>query len=117
MISLAFLLQVFFFGVAVACAAYILPFVYLRNFGVAQVVALLVSLFNIAAVWLLGKAGIYFDLQSVNLAYFMLTTLSLMGADQLLRGFSIKKRWGALGLSLLVVVLNYFLVSLLSQVL
>lgn len=115
-LSLDLILDLALLGTAVAIVAFLLPFVYLRNFGVAFVVGVLVSLFNTAIMWGLGQLGISFQPNMLTLAHLVLTTVSLLLADKLLGGFRLRSFWGAMVFALLVILLDLGLNQLLNAV-
>lgn len=105
-LSLALILDLAIFGVAVAIIAYLLPFVYLRNLGVGFMVAVLVSVFNVGMMWVLNQVGISLNTNVLTVAHLVLTTISLLLADKLMTGFRLRSFWNALVFALLVILLD-----------
>ena len=94
-ITIEFIIELLLLGAAIAIAAYILPFVYVRNYSSAVVVGVLIAIINGATVWLLGQLGIGVNAASMTLAGLVLNIFSIMAVDKLLTGFRVRHFWGS----------------------
>ncbi|MEM8901621.1 MAG: phage holin family protein [Bacteroidota bacterium] len=93
-------------GASVASVAYLLPFVYVRNFGNALGVGILVSLFNAGILWGLQQLGVSLNVGYLTIANLILTTISVLLSDKIMKGFRVRHNWGAIAFGLLVILLN-----------
>ncbi|MEM9936329.1 MAG: phage holin family protein [Bacteroidota bacterium] len=93
-------------GASVASVAYLLPFVYVRNFGNALLVGILVSLFNAGILWGMSVLGVNLNVGYLTIANLILTTISVLLSDKIMKGFRIRNSWGALVFGLLVILIN-----------
>ncbi|MEM7368546.1 MAG: phage holin family protein [Bacteroidota bacterium] len=115
-ITLDLIIEFLLLGVAVAVVAYLLPFIYIRNFGTAVLVGVLVSVFNAGILWILNQAGISLNTGALTLAHLVLTTVSILVVDKILTGFRVKQMWGAAVFGILVILINLGLNQLLSNI-
>ncbi len=105
-LTLNLLINWLILGASVASVAYLLPFVYVRNFENALWVGLLVSLFNAGILWGLHQVGGSLHVGSLTIANLAITTLSVLLSDKIMKGFRLRHNWGAIAFGLLVILLN-----------
>ncbi|MCB0841244.1 MAG: phage holin family protein [Bacteroidetes bacterium] len=115
-ITLELIIELLLLGAAIAIAAYILPFVYVRNYSSAVIVGVLIAIINGATVWLLGQLGIGVNAASMTLAGLVLNIFSIMAVDKLLSGFRVRHFWGAAIFAILVIFINFGLNGVLDSV-
>lgn len=103
-------------GAAISLTAKFLPFVHVRNFGIAVVVGILIALINAGLVWLLGAAGVSVGVGSLTIVGFLLYTVAIMLADQVMSGFRVGGfLWAAL-FAIIVIVIDMVLRQLFAAV-
>ena len=115
-ITIEFIVELLLLGAAIAIAAYILPFVYVRNYSSAVIIGILIAIVNSATTWLLGQVGIAVNTASLTLAWLVLNIFSIMLVDKLLTGFRVRHFWGAAIFAVLVILINFGLTQILSGV-
>ena len=105
-LTLNLLMNWLILGASVASVAYLLPFVYVRNFEKALWVGILVSLFNAGIVWGLLQLGVSLNVGSLTIANLVITTVSVLLSDKIMKGFRLRHNWGAIAFGLLAILLN-----------
>jgi len=98
-------------GLAISLAAFFLPFVRVKNFGVAILVGILIALVNSALDWLLGVFGIDVTSSARTLVGFLLYLVSITIVDRFLRGFDIRGLLWLILFAILVMVMDYLLTA------
>jgi len=118
-ITLDWILNVLLVGLSISLTAFLMPFVYVKNFGTALVVGILISLVNAGIWYLLTYLGVSIstsDSIARALINFLIYTLSIMAVDGLLGGFRVSGFFRAAIFGLLVAVIAYFLEILLAGI-
>ena len=94
----------------------LLPFIYVKNYGSAVVIGVLIAIVNGATTWLLGQVGIAVNTASLTLAWLVLNIFSIMLVDKLVAGFRVRHFWGAAIFAVLVIFINFGLTQILSGI-
>lgn len=115
-ITLELIVEFLLLGAAVAIVAFLLPFIYIRNFGTAVLVGVLVSVFNAGILWMLNQVGISLNTGALTIAHLILTTVSILIVDKILTGFRVNQMWGAAVFGVLVILINLGLNQLLGSI-
>lgn len=113
-ISIAFIVEILLLGLAIALAAYFLPFVRVRNYGTAIIVGILIAVVNNVAAWVLAQLGIYVNINSITIVSFLLNIFAIMLVDKFVRGFRVSGFWMATLFALLVIFIHFALRYVLS---
>jgi putative membrane protein len=111
-ITLDWIIELLLTGLAISGAAFLLPFVYVRSFGYAVLVGVLIALSNQLIWWLLGELGVSFA-ASGGLAEavinFFFYVLAIMLVDAILKGFRVSGFLMGAVFALVVAAIQYAL--------
>jgi putative membrane protein len=111
-ITLNWIIQILLTGLAISIAAFLLPFVHVRNFGVAVLVGILIALGNQVIWWLLRAVGINVVGSGIGeaLINFFIYVASIMLVDAVMKSFRVSGFLMAALFAVVVAVIQYFLV-------
>lgn len=113
-ITIEWLVEVLLNGLAISIAAFILPFVRVKNFGVAILVGIFISFVNYGLWWLLSNLGINFggaDPLARSLINFFIYVVAILIVDSVVKSFKVNGFIIAAVFAVLVSFINYFLTA------
>lgn len=116
-ISLELILEILLNGLVISIAAFLLPFVYVRTYGTAVAVGILIAVVSAASAWFLGLLGIGVTAGATTLAGFLLTIFAIMIVDQVMRGFRVGNFWWAALFAVVAMFIDYLLTGIVADLL
>ncbi|MEM9935635.1 MAG: phage holin family protein [Bacteroidota bacterium] len=121
-IPLEWIFEVLINGLAISIAAFLLPFVHVKNFLTAIVVGILISVVNYLIWWGLNSAGVSFagsDQLARGLINIFIYAVSILIVDSFMKYFQVKgilmAAVFAVAVSIINLALSVFVSSLVSQ--
>ena len=96
-------------ALAISVAAYVLQGVHVNNFYAALAAAFILGIINITIKPLLILLTLPITILTLGLFTFVINALMIMLAAQFVPGFTVDSFWWALGFSIILSVINYFL--------
>lgn len=110
-----FILRILLSALAVVLLANILPGIYVETFGIAVLVALVLSLLNFLVKPLLVILTLPVTIVTFGLFLLVVNALIILMADWLVSGFSVDGFWWALLFSLLLSLVQSILFAFLKE--
>lgn len=104
-----FIVKILINGIAVFITAYLLKGVFLKNFGHALLVALLLAVVNAIIKPILVILTIPITILTLGLFILAINALLIMLVDAVLPGFKVKNFWWALLFSIILSIVNAIL--------
>ncbi len=121
-IPLEWIFEVLINGLAISIAAWLLPFVSIKNFPLAVIVGILISIVNYLIWWGLENAGVSFagsDMMARGLINIFIYAVSILIVDSFIKNFKVSgilmAAVFALVVSALNIALSFFVGTLQSQ--
>lgn len=121
-IPLEWIFEVLINGLAISIAAWLLPFVSIKNFPLAVIVGILISIVNYLIWWGLESAGVSFagsDMMARGLINIFIYAVSILIVDSFIKNFKVSgilmAAVFALVVSALNIALSFFVGTLQSQ--
>ncbi|MEM6768859.1 MAG: phage holin family protein [Bacteroidota bacterium] len=121
-IPLEWIFEVLINGLAISIAAFLIPFVHVKNFLTAIVVGILISVVNYLIWWGLNSAGVSFagsDQLARGLINIFIYAVSILIVDSSMKHFQVKgilmAAVFAVAVSIINLALSVFVSSLVSQ--
>ena len=121
-IPLEWIFEVLINGLAISIAAWLLPFVSIKNFPLAVIVGILISIVNYLIWWGLESAGVSFagsDMMARGLINIFIYAVSILIVDSFIKNFKVSDilmaAVFALVVSALNIALSFFVGTLQSQ--
>lgn len=121
-IPLEWIFEVLINGLAISIAAFLIPFVHVKNFLTAIVVGILISVVNYLIWWGLNSAGVSFagsDQLARGLINIFIYAVSILIVDSFMKHFQVKgilmAAVFAVAVSIINLALSVFVSSLVSQ--
>lgn len=108
------LLRLLLYGVAVSVAAYIIPGIYMTNFGYAVLVALILTIINLTIKPLLQILTLPITLLTFGFFLLVINASMVMLTDYLLKDFSVEGFWTAMLFSIVSSITYWVLDGLLG---
>ncbi len=104
-----FILGIIFSAVAFLVGAKVMSSVHIKSFGSAILIALVMALLNGTIGAVVKFLGTPINWLTLGLFNFLVTGALVLLASKLLGSFHVRNFWAALGLTLIVSVVNWFL--------